>query len=215
MNFPLYFYFICLGFLVSLTIAFRRENVLYLRLFSPFLMTTAIVEVLGFYLLVRRENNTILYNLFSIVEFLFYFFVLNRIIHNRTAKRIIFQISWIYALLSVANIIFVQKITVFNTMTYSLGCLLIAAVCIYYFLELFQLPHAVNLARQPAFWICSGLLFYYACSFPLFGFANFIRSWPYVIVKNLATLIDILNIFLYSSFTVAFLCRVKTRKSMS
>lgn len=215
MIFPLYFYFIVLSLLISLGTIFRRENVSYLRLFTPFLLVTTIVEIIGVYMEVRRQNNTILYNLFSIVEFLFYFFVLHGIIQSKLAKRVIFHISWIYVLLVAGNMIFVQKIFVFHTMTYSLGCLLTAAVSIYYFLELFQLPHSVNLARQPAFWICSGLLFYYACSFPLFAFANFISSWPYVIVKNLETLINVLNILLYSSFTIAFLCRVKTRKSMS
>ncbi len=68
----------------------------------------------------------VLYNIFTMLEFVFYFFVLYQIIQNKKAKRIIFHISWIYVLLFLINITFIQKITGFHTMTYSLGCLLIA-----------------------------------------------------------------------------------------
>jgi hypothetical protein len=100
-------------------------------------------------------------------------------------------------------------------MTYSLGCLLIVAFCIYYFWELFQQSHSITLSREPAFWICSGLLFYYACTFPIYGLTNLLERLPKVIIKNLLLIFDLLNIFLYLSFTIAFLCRVKPRKSMS
>ncbi len=67
----------------------------------------------------------------------------------------LFVLSCCYALL---NIYFVQ-VNVFPPTTYSLGCLLIVGICIYYFYELFHLPSSVNLLREPAFWICTGLLF--------------------------------------------------------
>jgi len=122
---------------------------------------------------------------------------------------------WIYLLLVILNFLFIQKIAAFKSITYATGCLLIIAICIYYFYELFQLTHSVNLVRQPAFWICSGLLFYYSCSFPIFGLTNFVRSAPLIIFKNIGVIIFLLNVFLYSSFTIAFLCRLRTRKSMS
>src|ERR1700720_2260737 len=161
MNFPLYIYSICIGFLAALMISFRRDTAFYLRLFAVFLFLTLLVEAIGVYSQLHDINNIALYNIFTTVEFVFYFFVLNQVLGKKKAKRVVFHITWIYALLAGANIFFIQKITVFHTMTYSLGCLLVVAICIYYFLEIFQLPHSVNLARQPAFWICSGLLFYY------------------------------------------------------
>lgn len=215
MEILLYFYFIGLSFLASLSMAFRRDAPPYLRFFSLFLLATGIVELTASYLFVHRRNNIVMYNLFSVVEFLFYFFVLYQAIHNRKAKRIVFHISWIYLLLCSINMAFVQKIIAFHSMTYALGCLLIAAVSIYYFLELFQLEHSVNLAREPAFWICSGLLFYYACSFPIIAFSNFLNNLPGVILRNLATIVNLLNVFLYSAFTVAFLCTIRVRKSTS
>ncbi len=97
-------------------------------------------------------------------------------------------------------------------MTYSLGCLLIVAFCIFYVWELFQLKHSVNLLRQPAFWICSGLLFFYACTFPILALVNFIKIEP-AFLRTTGFILDFVNILLYLSFTIAFLCRLRTRKS--
>ncbi|MGZ8557320.1 MAG: hypothetical protein ACXWWC_03260, partial [Chitinophagaceae bacterium] len=78
-------------------------------------------------------------------------------------KKIIKAVLLIYALTSTVNIIFIQKMKAFHTITYSLGCLLIVIFCFYYFLELFKLPKSVKLKNNPAFWICTGLLFFYCC----------------------------------------------------
>ena len=84
-------------------------------------------------------------------------------------KKVIRIIMILYALIAIINIIFIQKMKAFHTVTYAFGCLLIVAVCIYYFFELFKIPKSVKLKNNPAFWICSGLLFFYCCGFPLFG----------------------------------------------
>jgi hypothetical protein len=100
-------------------------------------------------------------------------------------------------------------------MTYSLGSLLIVTGCIYYFWELFQQKNSVDLIRQPPFWICSGLLFYYCCTLPVFGLTNFITNLPQVILQNLLAIVIVINICLYLSFTIAFLCRLKIKRSTS
>jgi hypothetical protein len=38
---------------------------------------------------------------------------------------------------------------------------------------------------------------------------------PDFITKNIQVLIILLNVFLYSSFTIAFLCRIRVRNSTS
>jgi hypothetical protein len=206
---------IAITLLASLAVFMQGHTDFYLKLFPFFLLVTGIVISFTYYLYTHRKTTTLLLNFFTSFEFCFYFFILHRIMNKPWAKQTIFYILCIYPLIAVINIFFIQGMGSFHSMTYALGCLLIVTICIYYFFELFQISHSINLARQPAFWICSGLLFFYACSFPIFGLANFLRSLPYVIIKNLETIIDLLNIFLYSSFTIAFLCRLRIRKSMS
>jgi hypothetical protein len=206
---------IFISFLAGLTLYIYQDTKGYLRLFPLFLLLSGIIEIIAFYLLTRRTPPVTLYNLFIPFEFLFYFYILREIIQNTRVKRIIFSVSWLFLLLVILNFLFIQKIADFKSITYALVCLLIVASCIYYFYAVFQLPHSVKLVRQPAFWICSGLLFYYTCSFPIYGLTNFVKKAPPVILKNIGVIIFLLNVFLYSSFTIAFLCRLRTRKSIS
>ncbi len=209
---PIYFYFIALSFFVSL-LAYSDTRYKYLKLFPPFLFATLVAEYVGSYLYDIGKNNHIIYNFFTVIEFCFYVFLISIIIHGEKAKKIIRISGVVYSAIALVNIIFFQGIWAFHTVTYALGCLLIVAVCIYYFYELFRSPRSVRLAVDPAFWICSGLLFFYCCGFPLYAFINFWARFKWVI-SNFEKIFNILNIFLYSLFTIAFLCN-RTRKSIS
>ncbi|HTQ28921.1 MAG TPA: hypothetical protein VMI35_12365 [Puia sp.] len=176
-------------------------------------MLTIIVEAIGDYLGKKNISNFALYNFFSAFEFVFYFFVLSRIIVHPKARKVTSTLTWIYPIIAAVNILFIQKINNFHTITYSLGSLGIVSVSIYYFYELFQMQHSVSLGREPAFWIVTGLLFFYTCAFPLLGFVNFISGAPKFIERNLAAILSVMNVFLYLMFTIAFLCRINIRKS--
>jgi|SRR5580692_5332670 hypothetical protein len=200
-----------IAFLASLSIYFRLPVEVYLRVFSFYLLYDCISLTIGNYLALYHHNTILYSSLSSLVSLCFYIYLLWAMIHSRKAKRILLYCLVAFPLISAINIFLVQKSGVFQSMTYSLGCLLIATACIYYFWELFQSKNYVNLAREPTFWICSGLLFNYTCSFPVYGLIDFIQlSVVYVILLVL----DFVGILLYLSFIIAFLCRLKTRKSM-
>ncbi len=213
---PLYLYFIGLCFITSLTVYFSGNNksYWYLKFFPPFLLATFIAEWYGAYLSDTNQSNIMVYNSFSIVEFCFYLVVLSFIVSSPLAKTVIRITAIIYPFTAVANILFFQGKESFHTITYSIGCLIIVLVCVYYFLELFRFPKFVKLTRIPAFWICSGLLFFYCCGFPLFAFVNFWGrvSW---VINNLDSIITIINIFLYTLFIIAFLCNKPRKYTLS
>ncbi|OQP48706.1 hypothetical protein A4D02_08360 [Niastella koreensis] len=183
----------------------------YLKTFPFFLLLTIIIEIIGDLLVKRKIDSIPMYNIFTTFEFIFYLYILRRIIYNVRVKKLIVLLMAIYPVLVLINMLFFQENT-FHTNTYSLGCLLIVGACIYYFYEIFQTTHSVNLVKEPAFWICSGLLFFYTCSFPLVGLWNHLYGLPRIILLNLNAVLQILNILLYSLFSIAFLCRVRFRK---
>ena len=126
-------------------------------------------------------------------------------ISSRGMKKIIRITILSYTIISVSNILLYQK-REFHTVTYALGCLIIVYYSIYFFLELFRNPRSVNLVANPNFWICSAILFWYSCGFPLYGFINYWSTTSPLIINNFGAIVTILNIFLYSLFTIAFLC---------
>ena len=209
----LYVYFIALSFIASLVV-YAGRNYIYLKLFPPFLFITLTAEFTGLYLRNIGRNNLFIYNFFSVFEFSFYIVLISIIIHNKKAKLVMRAGSVVYAAISTVNILFIQGMKEFHTVTYSLGCLLIVAACIYYFLELFRRPKSVKLFLDPAFWICSGLLFFYCCGFPLYAFINFWSSLKWAI-KNFDNIVTILNIFLYTLFIIAFLCSRNRKYTLS
>jgi hypothetical protein len=211
MKIPLYLVFVFISLLASLTIYFQKLKLNYLKVFPVFLFITILVELTGQLLKMLGLRNVLLYNFFTVFEFEVYLIILYMIIRSSNAKKIILAFIWIYPILSVLNILYFQAGT-FHTFTYSIGCLLIVGFCIYFFLELFKYPRFINLIKEPAFWICSGLLFFYCCSFPLLGLINYLYSASSVILENLTSILAILNVLLYSLFTIAFLCKVKFRK---
>ncbi|MEO5564231.1 MAG: hypothetical protein ABIR18_12370 [Chitinophagaceae bacterium] len=206
-----YIFVLTLSFLASLTVFYKLNAVdSYLRYFPPFLLATILIELLGLYLNGKGRDNILTYNFFTAFEFCFYMWIVNLIINEKQVKKIIRITILVYAIIAAGNIIFIQT-GQFHTVTYALGCLMVVVVCIYYFFELFRLPRSIKLSSNPAFWICSGLLFFYCCGFPLFGLLNYWSGISKLVLKNFGQILTILNVFLYSLFTLAFLC-IRTRK---
>jgi hypothetical protein len=203
-----------IAFLVSLTVFFGPPAELYLKLFPVYLLLDCIVEGVTNYLALRRQNTILLSSLWAVLQFCFYIYVLQAVIHRPKAKRILLYCLIAFPLIFIVNLFLVQKFQVFQSMNYCLDCLVVVAACIFYFLEVFQSKNYVNLVREPAFWICSGLLFNCACSFPVYGLINFINGIEFSIIRIILYILGFINILLYLSFTIAFLCRLRTRKSL-
>ena len=215
MNVPYQYYFIALSMVVGFITMVQKRLPEGLRIFPFFLMLTLVVEILGWQLSEHGKHNTDLYNFFSVAAFTYYMYLLMEVVYSRRAKRNILYTMSLYAIISLGNILFVQKINSFHTMTYSLGCLLIVVVSMYYFYELLQVPRSIDLKKEPVFWIAAGLLFFYICTLPVLGVLNYLFSIPGVIGRSLEDIISILNVLLYSLFTIGFLCRINFRRSMS
>ena len=212
---PFQYYFISLSMIVGFVILSRKNVPLYLRLFPYFLLVTLITEILGWLMSVEGMNNAALYNFFSVAAFIYYLYAIKQAIYSRRAKHIFKLVMIGYAIVSLFNILFIQKLLSFHTITYSVGCFIIVVGSIYYFLELFQYPRFIDLKRVPAFWMISGLLFFYMCTLPILGVLNYMFTFPDFIQSNILQLIMILNVLLYSLFTIASLCRIIFKRSMS
>jgi len=209
------FMLICL--LASLTVYFRKgRSYPYLFYFPPILLITLAVEITGTYIASMGRPNLLLYNFFSIFWICYYLFMISLMIQSLTVKKLIRVAIAIYFIIVFSKLVFIDKLQplTFNTVPHSLGFLIIVIFSIYYFYELFRTPKYVNLTNNPAFWICTGLLFFCSCGFPLWGFINVWAKMP-LVIKSLAAIIVILNLFLYSLFTIAFLCIKSPKYTLS
>jgi hypothetical protein len=209
---PLYIIFIIVSFFASiLGLQVKENRTPVLISFSFFLFLSAVAEVIGWEMSERYISNLALYNFFTMFEFLFYLFFFRSVFSSSRMKKIILIAIVSYFICDLVDIFFIQKGS-FHSYTYVLGCTLVVIFSITYFNFLFRFPETGSLAKNPFFWIGIGLLFYYTCTLPRYGLQNFITNIaPYY--DNLLTLIgDLLNIVLYSLFSIGFLCKINFRK---
>jgi hypothetical protein len=164
-------------------------------------------------MITRNISTTLLFNVSSTIEISFYLWILYSIINKSSARKMSFVLIFLYPILSFIDIIFIQGKDDFHSIGYAFGCLLIVFFTIFYFYELFAKPKAILLTREPDFWICTALLFFYSVTFPLFASANFMKSFPPILANNVQYILIVLNVFLYLLFSIAFLCRIKIKKS--
>jgi hypothetical protein len=213
MNFDIAYILIFVSGLFGLFNFFRTKE-LYLKIFPFFLLLSFVVETIGWQLSLKSISNILLYSIFNVFVLNFYMFTLYSIVQKPVAKKVISISMLVFTLFALTNFVFIQGWREYNSITYSVGSLFIVATCVYYFLELFQLPHVVYLTREPGFWITSGLLFFFACGFPILGSVTIMQNLPRVLVNNLSIILDVLNVSLYTLFILAFLCRSNIKKYM-
>jgi len=209
---PFYIIIILISFVASLLGLRLKENrTLPLVLFPFFLLLTAAVEYTGWKLSQTARHTLLLYNLFSCFEFVFYLFFFICIVKKKT-KKILFFVLPLYLIVTLLNIFFFEGKNGFHGYTYMLGCTLIVVFSISYFYFLFRFPETGRLVKNPFFWIGTALLFYYTCSFSLYGLQNYIIKTMTYYDKILEVTGDVLNVLLYTLFSVGFLCKINIRK---
>ena len=204
------------SFFASLIGMTKKENQHFPLLYFPFfLFLSSVVEFLGDYMSSNNGNNAPLYNFFSVFELTFYLFFFTYLFKQPFIRRAIRIVIPLYFVLTLMNIVFWQGVNNFHTYTYILGCILIVVLSIGYFYFLFRFPEPGKLTDNPYFWIVTGIMFFHACSFSYLGLMNFITKTMQQYTWVLFFVNDLLNVLLYTSFSIAFLWKINIRKSLA
>jgi hypothetical protein len=212
MHYSLFDYILTVIFIISLSVYFQKSTPLYLKIFPVYFALAFVSGLRQEWLGQHGQYNAGVANVWGIIEFCFFFFVLREIIVNIKIKRIISFVSIVFALFAFINIVFIQQNIGFNPVNFTIGCLITVLACLYYFIELFQKTEAQSLSRLPAFWIASGILFNTILSFPVFALTTFLEVSTKVnmITQSIVNITVLLTMLL---FAIGFICRFRIRKS--
>ena len=194
-------------------ISVRREDLLYRKIFPYFLLLTLAVEFTGQLLKKPGQPNALIFNIYSIIELLFYAFFFYQEISDKKIKEFLKYSSIIITLSSLINIFFFQGIHVFHTYTYSFGCLQMIALGTIYFYYIFKEETKINLLKSPAFWISAGIIFFHTSSVTLITSFNYVATLPVKFRRLTQQMLYMVNALFYLLFIIAFLCRTQIRKS--
>ena len=208
-------------FLISLSLYLQRPVPVYLKFFPLYFFCLMIADKVIDYTADHGIHNNMLLNINGIIEFSFYFFVIKNIIVNLRVKRNIFYATIAYVIFAIINLFFLQHNDRFNSINFTIGTLITVILCIYYYSELFRKTEAQTLTKLPSFWIVSAILFNVVLIFPIFALISFMdqlskanQKTSMIIFNNIVAIFNIISVLTYILYSIGFLCRIRTSKSI-
>lgn len=202
-----------LSFLASL-LSFRLDYPLHLKVFS-LLLGCMVVDELGALYLVKtfHISNLGWYNVFMGIEAWAYALYYSLILQNRRVKLIIRRFLFLFPIFWFIVVFKVFGIANWNSYLAVTGSLFTICLSIAYYYQLFTASDLIKLTESSEFWIATGLILCYSCSLPYTGMMNFLNKNFPVLSSQLLTMLQILNILMYSLFTYAFICKTLIKRS--
>jgi len=185
---------------------------LHLKVFSVLLGITFFVECCAIWLIDHHISNIPMYNIFMLVEFWVYAWYYRLILKSKTPRKIINIFLWIYPLFWAIVVFWVFGINRWNSYLSVIGSFFTILFSVAYYYQLFTQPELARLDRTPEFWIATGLLLFYTCELPFMGTLNFLVKNYRHLAHQLITVLQVLDILMYSIFIYAFLCRTIIKK---
>lgn len=216
MNEVIYEAIICVEFLsvIIASVYFFKNRKSKLKYFLYFLWYSFLNELVGKYLADYSQlDNTIMYNVYLIIYFLFIFYLYWDNLERKLFKNVISILTIIYSLVYIVNFFvlknFTTKLQVYPFMIGS--CFLIITV-ILYFIEVLNSEKIVLMTKELLFWISLGLLLF---NIGIIPWLIMLSYFPIVFVDNLTILKSLFNclvIILYICYIIGFICGHKTQK---
>lgn len=208
----IYVVVVCCAGLIGL-FTLRKESLAHFKFIGLLVAYTMLVETTSILfkdIFSLKRNVHPQYNVFLLVEFLFYAYFFKQVIRHGKIKSII---SWFLVLFPVAWYVLVfcvGSILNWNSYMFLVGATFMVILCAAYFYEFFNSEEITVASKNGVFWIVTGLFSFYACAIPYMGMYNFLMNGYSELAIKLKVLLQISNIILYSLMGYAFLCQRKT-----
>lgn len=209
---PMHVFIIIICFTIALLAKLQKNPPRYLNTFIIYILVTIAIEMMAWWYNIHNRHNLIFYNFYGIINFTYLIFLLRSFMANKRMINVMGVIMIIYPVLALINLVFIQKLDTFNTYTFLSGCIIVVTASICYFYERIKYPGPHSLLHEPAFWVSTGLLFFYTCSPPLTGVLNAISLMPFYNYKTLYIINLMVNIILYLLFSISFICNLIFRR---
>ena len=182
-------------------LSIRIKSLLWLVAFS------LLVEIIGWHFKVKW-----IYRFFQPIEYLIiakYFF---KVIQSSKIRKLINVTITLVVVLNMFNIFFYKEFKQLTTYCFLGGAFFLSVWSILYFKQCFKELYETDFAHNPEFWICTGILFFYAGSFFQMGFTNIIYSYNKELAQNLYVINHFLNYIFYVMLTYGFICQAKYQR---
>lgn len=131
-------------------------------LFPYFLFVIVITELIGLYTgKILHKPNAWVYNITTVFEFCFYSYFFSKILQKKKNKQFALFVLILYPVIASVNILFIQGVFNFHSITMVVGSLLMVLFSCLYFYESLLTPEKKQIQTEAVFWIVTGIFFFY------------------------------------------------------
>lgn len=199
-----------LTFIISIIVLDRKTTVW--RLFILLLFLVLCTETLGWYMYNRWKisNNALPFNILMLLSNSFFMWFFSRVTVLQKIKKWLLFFMCLFIAFGLVNLFYFQGLWVYNSFSESLGDIILSIICCYFLFTLVKNAEHIDILRFDYFWLANGILFYSLGSALLYQFSYLLISHYKQTGINVGEYINYgLNLILYSSLIIAFICRRK------
>ena len=164
------------------------------------------------------SNNHYLYNTYILTNTPLYFYLFYYFLNiNPKIRKPYFLTAVSISVLMLLNFVFLEGIFIFNTLSIILMQFCTVLLSVFLLFRLAVSEKFFVLSKHPYFWIAAGLLIFSLGTLVVLGMNQYIRMHQLTIVNKALyrTIMPILNVILYSSYSYAFYLCAQMKKSYS
>ena len=152
-----------LGLVSAFFLSINRKK----HLLSSFFILFLLIELLGYYLHMNKENNLFTYHVKSIIEIFFLFQLFKSYFSSITQKRYLSFIQLTLIILAIFLSIYVNPLDEFNVVLQIIEAIALILLASYYFYKTFD--DNVDLVKTPLFWYATAIFIYFSTNIILFS----------------------------------------------
>ena len=172
------------------TLFYRKYKHNFLKFFLVLIWYNVATEYLApLYSTYINYNNSILFNIYRIVEFTFYFLLYQNLVVNKKHKKAIRAFLIIYYISLIVSFFLQDFTTEYFARSFFIGASLIIVSIIIYFSEILNSEKILTLNRMYAFWLSTAAFLLYITSIPFKLVMNYNQdspTIPYIYAGNYA-----------------------------
>jgi len=210
-----YFYLITFALLLSVYIIIRKKASANNYLLLAINTISLGVEIYAISVAKEGKPTVFLYNLYNLAEINLYLLIVRTLLAGLNFKKAILYALTVFNIIAIARLIFFEGATIFDALSYAIGCFILCCSCIFYFYELFEYKYAIFILQESSFWLVTALMFYYTLGIPIYGVWTSFIDPPKFIIQNYLLIIDSLNFVVYLLINLALLCQIRYNKPIT
>ncbi len=204
----IYYFVLISGILIS--IYSYKKNSKVFKLLIKLIAITFFTEMTAILIVKYLPTNSYVFQIFTPLEYYFYTKIFSAFIKAEKLKKLISLSFYIFLIISLLNIIFLQPLSTSNTNTIILECYLIVVMSLLLFIDIRNNLEYHNILKEEVFWFNSAVFIFYSINIIIWGLRSLkvynLKNPPEIVYNQL---LWFLCIILYSVFTISIVKNAK------